>query len=633
MSKAAAKAKLKAVPDTMTVLDEVIACIDAGKPVRKDLDGGGRLHIDRPLPFVCLHVFGEKPQLAARDVASANASYLLVPDRESAAPIIAAIGPVLKKRFGGFLVLDIGELDHDELLSEDAPFLPPFEITLSSSSDAAARKAVEAFATCMQGAEVKFRTPRVALHDEQPEPPLPVARSGGFPLVSVRFAPIYRQPGSEDGVYADLREMLVANIFDAGLQAFAAFVQETGNFKLTTHRALGRKAFIDAVERADRSIDDVASTFDFLLAVTPINADAAWEEFKACGFERAPAFLYRPLAVQVETEKRKLFSIAFDSFEDPVLYKLYREKQQELDLQLTMIASREKPHFVSIGRALYGSVEPWLLAVASDILDRSQLEEPGGNPTHEDEGDADCYFVERKARAMINGYEAANPLFEAKIELRDDLPAGLMVSGARLLISRKTEMASSRVDALLCHEIGVHLLTYFNGSAQGLRLFRSGLAGYEGMQEGLAVFAEYLAGGMTRQRLRLIAARVVACHAMLEGAPFRDVFASLVRDHGFREAAAFNLVLRLYRGGGLAKDAIYLRGLMQLLHHIGAGGSLEPFWMGKIAASHFTVMQELSARGLLKMPAIRPDFLDSDGARQRLEKASTGLSPLDMIGT
>jgi hypothetical protein len=37
-------------------------------------------------------------------------------------------------------------------------------------------------------------------------------------------------------------------------------------------------------------------------------------------------------------------------------------------------------------------------------------------------------------------------------------------------------MARGRVEALLSHEVGVHLLTYFNGSAQGLRLFRSGLA-------------------------------------------------------------------------------------------------------------------------------------------------------------
>ena len=140
-------------------------------------------------------------------------------------------------------------------------------------------------------------------------------------------------------------------------------------------------------------------------------------------------------------------------------------------------------------------------------------------------------------------------------------------------------------------------------------------------------------GGMTIGRMRLIAARVVACAAMLEGASFQETFHVLVRDYGFTEAGAFNLTLRLYRGGGLAKDAIYLRGLMEVLDHLGQGGALDPFWMGKIAASHFGVMQELNTRGLLTAPKIRPAFLSHPGARQRLEKARSGLSPVEMVAS
>ena len=176
-----------------------------------------------------------------------------------------------------------------------------------------------------------------------------------------------------------------------------------------------------------------------------------------------------------------------------------------------------------------------------------------------------------------------------------------------------------------------HLLTYFNGSAQGLRLFRSGLSGYEGMQEGLAVFAEYLSGGMPPERLKLIAGRGIGCASMLDGATFAETYSMLIKDYDFSAPAAFNLVLRLYRGGGLAKDAIYLRGLLGLLDHLKNGGTLEPFWMGKIAASHFTVMQELAERGLLRMPAVYPLFLDTEDGRTRLERARNGMRPLDMI--
>ena len=612
-------------------LEDILDCLRTDKSVRKDFDNGGRLHIDRPLPFLSLHIAKGREDLAARDIAAANASYLIVEDISEALPIVMAVGGVLRDRFGAFLLLDIDEFDHDTLITDDAPYLPPFEIGIAATGDPAAQKAGSALAEGADVGEVKFRTPHVNRFDLQADAQAAaLAVQTGFPLVAVRFAPIYQAPESGN-IYPDLRERLVANIFDAGLKALAAFVGATQSLKLTTHRALGRKAFVDAVSRADRSMDDVASSFDFLLAVTPINTDAAWKAFKAAKFKQEPQFLYRPLSVQVEAEKRKLFSVAFDRFEDPVLYHLYREKQQELDLQLSLISARETSRFVEYGRALYGPVELSLHRAATDILAKTASFADDGDDVEDDPQTADCDEVAGAARSMIGDYHRQYPGFAAEIELRDDLPSGLMVSGERLLISRQTLMPKARVHALLSHEIGVHLLTYFNGSAQGLRLFRSGLAGYEGMQEGLAVFSEYMAGGMTVGRLRLIAARVVACAAMLEGRPFTGTYALLVDEHRFGPVAAFHLAMRIYRGGGLAKDAIYLRGLLELLSHLKTGGALDPFWMGKISASHFRVMQELSLRGLLKAPVIRPAFLTHPQAQARLDKARAGLNPLDMI--
>lgn len=632
MSKAQTS-KRSATAVDITAVEEALASINAGKSVRCDLDNGGRIHIDRALPFLCVHVSDGRGGDAALDITSANASYLIAPDLDFAVAAVEVIAGAMTERFTAFVVLDVGELAQDRLLSDDAPYLLPFEITLSGTDQPETHAALDGFASAVGSIEAKFRSPRVDRRRAVDDPhALLAARLRGFPCVTVRFAPIYRVPGSEN-TYPDLRDRVVANIFDAGLQAIAAFLKAAGIFKLPTHRALGRRAFVDAVERADRCIDEIAATFDFLLAVTPINADAAWHDFKANGFQRPPQFLYRPLTVQVNVEKKKLFSIAFDRFEDPVLFNLYREKQQELDLQLSMLFARETPRFMEFSRVLYGRVEPGLLHAAKDIL--AKTAGPGGEIAGGGgrAGSVDCYVIERAARTMIEMYRRQYSGFEATVELRDDLPAGLLVSGGRLLISRSTSMTRRRLTALLSHEIGVHLLTYFNGSAQGLRLFRTGLAGYEGVQEGLAVLAEYLVGGMTTERLRLIAARVVACAAMLEGASFQETFHALVRDYGFSEISAFHMTLRLYRGGGLAKDAIYLRGLLEVLKHLGSGGALDPFWMGKIAASHFGVMQELNSRGLLKAPEIRPVFLLHPQAQKRLEKARSGLLPVEMIAS
>ena len=615
-------------PAAEAVIREALRLIESGKSVRLDFADSGRLHMDRPLPFLCVHVDDGHVDSAAVDVVSSNASYLIATDLASAALITQAVAAAMRERFDAFFVLDVGELARDRLLNEDAPYLPPFEITLSGTDEVETTVARDSFASAVEAVVAKFRSPRIAkLSTDDDRNAILCSKVSGLACLTVRFAPIYRVPESDD-IYADLRERMVANIFDAGLQAIASFLKSTKALELSSHRALGRRAFVDTVEKADRAIDDIASTFDFLLAVTPINSDSAWQEFKADGFQRAPRLLYRPLTVQVAVEKKKLFSIAFEHFEDPVLSDLYREKQQELDLQLSMLGARETPRFVELGRALYGRVEPELLVAARKIL---AITHTPGQTVEPDGGNADCYDVERAALEMIDEYRSNYPDFNATVELRDDLPAGLMVTGSRLLISRSTIMAQSRLTALLSHEVGVHLLTYFNGSAQGLRIFRSGLAGYEGLQEGLAVFAEYLVGGMTTQRMRLIAARVVACADMLEGASFAETFNALVRDYDFSRTGAFNMTVRLYRGGGLVKDAIYLRGLLEVLAHLGKGGTLTPFWMGKVASSHFGVMQELNTRGLLRAPLISPAFLQHPSAENKLERARLGLTPADMV--
>lgn len=602
----------------------VAEALNRGLPVRLDLPRRGRLHLDRPLPFLAVHV-GRRAAPAARAAAMANAAYLLAGNLSDAAAVVREVAARMREQFGAFLVLDFGELSRDRL-AKDTPFLAPFRISVSSSSDKAAERALSAFVGAVEKIDGRYRAPRIERSALSEDSHSGLARRlPDCSTLTVRVAPIYRVPQSR-AVYPELQGSLVAHLLDAGLQAAAQFSRTETALSPATHRALGRRVFVESVTRADRAMDDIAASFDFLLAVTPINADTAFEEFSASGFERAPVFLYRPLAIDIAARKKALFSITLDRFEDPVLEKLFGEKQQELDLQLSMLSAREDGRFVEMSRALYGSVDARLEKAARDILDATALSGRAREPQM-----VDHRYVERRARAMIGGYSAQFSAFSPRVEVRDDLPAGLMVSSDRLLIASSTTMARERVEALLSHEVGVHLLTYCNGSGHGLRLFRTGLAGYEGAQEGLAVLAEYLAGGMTTARLRLIAARVVACAAMLDGASFVETFRLLSREEGFRPPAAFNIALRLHRGGGLAKDAIYLRGLLDILAHLRAGGDLEPFWLGKIAARHFAVMQELSQRGLLKAPRLVPQFMTARAAPERLARLRAGLTPLDLV--
>src|SRR3546814_14028600 len=96
---------------------------------------------------------------------------------------------------------------------------------------------------------------------------------------------------------------------------------------------------------------------------------------------------------------------------------------------------------------------------------------------------------------------------------------------------------------------------------------------------------------------------------MVDGAGFSFCFHILRKKHGFGPRAAFGIVARVYRSGGLAKDAIYLRGFSTVLKMLSEGKDLTPFWFGKIAAHHVPVVEELELRGLLHRPRVPPDFL------------------------
>ena len=168
-------------------------------------------------------------------------------------------------------------------------------------------------------------------------------------------------------------------------------------------------------------------------------------------------------------------------------------------------------------------------------------------------------------------------------------------------------MAVARIEALLHHEVGTHVVTHVNGAHQPLHVLASGLAGHDETQEGLAVLAEHLVGGLTPSRLRQLAARVVAVHLMVDGVPFEDVHATLV-SNGIPHLQAFTTAVRVFRAGGLTKDAVYLRGLLELIDHLSTGGDLDTLLLGKMPLTAVPLVGDLHRRGAAARRAPPPSL-------------------------
>ena len=372
----------------------------------------------------------------------------------------------------------------------------------------------------------------------------------------------------------------------------------------------------------DHELADTASGIRFLLDVTPVNLLDARRAFFAD--RTAPEFVYGPLEDDLDVTESRIAAIRIDAVEDPDLTYLLTAKRHELKLQLEMLRYRGTARFLELSIQLYGPVGPALLDDAEALLEMI----PPPPSEHAQRLDADAFA--RLAEIELNHYRAIHADLDAHVEIRPD-SSGVMVSNGNLLIAPTVFVPGERVHALLQHEIGTHIVTHINGSHQPIRMLGAGLADYDETQEGLAVFVEYLVGGLTARRLRQLAARVIAVHQMSEGAPFSDVHQHLV-DNGVAPVEAFTITMRVFRSGGLTKDAVYLRGLRRVMEHVGAGGSLDVLWLGKMALADIPKVDALRQRGVLHDPLLLPRYLDDPAVHERLAAVTSRTSPSELIG-
>lgn len=372
----------------------------------------------------------------------------------------------------------------------------------------------------------------------------------------------------------------------------------------------------------DRALSDIADDFRFLLDVTPIDLVAARNRFDDDG--RNPDFEYRPLEDDPQLALRRVADVRVDAVEDPTVASLMRAKARELQLQLEMLCCRGTADFRALSIELYGAVSPALLAEAEAILDEVPTSDADRGPW------LDAEQIVLAAQGELDHYRALAPDIESHIEIRDD-STGLMVSNGDLLVAPTSRVSVERIAGLLHHEIGVHVVTHVNGAHQPLRILATGLAGHDETQEGLAVLAEHLVGALTSSRLRQLAARVVAVHQMVEGADFPTVHGALLKA-GVPRRQAFTITMRVFRSGGLTKDAVYLRGLRELVDHLVAGHALDVLWLGKMPLAAVPLVEELHCRGALVDPLLRPRFLDDPAARRRLAAIPQASSLAALIG-
>ncbi|WP_142786457.1 flavohemoglobin expression-modulating QEGLA motif protein [Changchengzhania lutea] len=600
-----------------TIEDQIIEQICGGishhLPLNQILPKGGLLHIDKLLPYICVFRY-KKPDVHFARLLKTQASYIIVDETIDISPLLRAIKHLVEKKFETFLILEFWP-DNDFESSE-------FKISCPKAKAPGTLKALqegfESLSEIYPNLSSSISTSMVR-HPKNLSPLLndEDAKKSGILVIGVSIPVLYKNLETDELYSLFFRQFHI--VFSETVKRAAyEFIRIQNSDHFNNYLILGKTHISEVTAKADRELAEINEGMSFLLRATPVNSNEEWKRFRDNNFKETPSFKYRLIALDPELEKRKLYNLPIDDIEDPTIAYILRGKRLEIEKQLTMLEERGTKNFRFVGESLYGVSKKNVIKEAKKILKAYPKSQNVKNKRR-----LNCHEFAALAKEELHYYNEKFPDIELSLEIRNDI-AGIMVSKSKLLINDEISFDEGRADALIQHEVGTHILTYCNGKRQPLCQMYEGFEGYDQLQEGLAVIAEFLVGGLTVNRLRLLAGRVMAVKSMTNGADFIETFNLLRKKYAFSDRISYYISMRVYRGGGLTKDAVYLAGLIDVLKYLKEGGNLQNLYTGKFNLNHIDLIEELLHRGVLKQPEL-PRFLERKEVKKRLKHLRRGI--------
>ena len=611
--------KATALPEKEEFLSE----LKPGERTVTELPHGGYLFLEHDIPFLMIYRNIPNDKATMR-LARTGASYLVVGKNnfEYFQKFVNELTEKMSARFGSFILMEIysGAPNSTEFVIRGPSHKLPVSLEVL-------REELEKLESRRYGGQLL--TARI----EQTKQRLPESKEAfcsieeikecGGTLIGLEIPPVYRNTEGElyPLYFRKFREGFAAAIHKAVFE----FIRIQTSSKLESFAALGKRTIHEEVYKIDRGLTEIESSYQFLLLVAPVNIQSLRECFFKSNFEELNAYHYRLLPIDPDILKRKLYDLPIDEIDDPALSFLFDEKREEIDQQLTMLKERGSKNFFYRSVRLYQGLDKNLVTEAEKILqniseDRQQ----------EKVKTLDATEFGKMAEAEFDFFRKQASDYSCRVHIREDVNV-MMVSRGELYLPADYTLTKSEASALIQHEIGTHALTYYNGIQQPLTQLSQGLADYDPLQEGMAVLSEYLIGGLTGNRLRTLAGRVIAGEALLNGANFKEVFHLLYSKNGFSKEPAFNITSRIFQGGGFLKDIIYLKGLVELKEYLMQGGDLEFLLAGKFALKHVPMIKDLTERKLLKPPTLKPRYLNTVNYKDRMKKVREGISLSEMV--
>ncbi len=341
----------------------------------------------------------------------------------------------------------------------------------------------------------------------------------------------------------------------------------------------------------DANLDRLIHKIELLHYVNPINVEKEKQRFFASKCTIEPEFNYPKVKFNPFKLQRLFFAQRLERIQDDVIRKMYMDVINYYSNMIQCIETIGKGK-----RFYYNSLSVYGTPTERDVQNARFILHYENEPARMD---MEKIYSPQEAKAYFEAF-AKQYHFPLNIKFSTHIAAEAMVSNSTrtLIIKKNARFSKNQLLTLANHEIGVHLVTTYNGLNQPLQIFCNGLPKNVETQEGLAVFSEYMGGALTLKRLKELAYRVLASDSLIKGYSFADTFHLIHGTYKLNREEAFAITLRAHRGGGFTKDRLYLSGLRKIYKRYQKEQNMDILLSGKVSLDYENEMRYLRGKGL-----------------------------------
>lgn len=342
----------------------------------------------------------------------------------------------------------------------------------------------------------------------------------------------------------------------------------------------------------DSNLNRMVQQIELLNYVNPINIEQEKRNFFSSKYNINPHFKYRKIDFDAHALQQKLFSQKIDSIIDEESRAFYRDVIYDYSGLIQCIET------IGQGRKFYYNALKSFGTPTEKDVENAKFILHFNDEVYFDNEMLSVYTAEEAAAYFERFMQVYD--FPLKIKYSTKISAAAMVQNntQTLILKKNHKYSANQLKVLANHEIGVHLVTTFNGLDQPLKIFYNGFPNNVETQEGLAVFSEYMSGCLTLHRLKELAYRVIAADSLRKGFAFCDTFDLLHNQYKLNREEAYNITLRAHRGGGFTKDYMYLTGLKKVYDAYYRKENLNPLLTGKVSLEQAAIVKKWRDQGI-----------------------------------